>query len=83
MPPRAVSSLIGIGGKRAASDLGRGGLPPDIIRKVIILVLRRAAAVGLAVELRQTPAGIGVADRRHATLIGALGAAAAEVVFIG
>ena len=75
--------IIGIGGKGAAADLGRGGLTPDIIGKVIILVLRRTAAVGLAVELRQTPAGIGVADRRNARLIGALGAAAAEVVFIG
>ena len=46
-------------------------------------MLRCAAAVGLAVELRQASAGIGVADRRHARLIGALGAAAAEVVFIG
>ena len=75
--------IIGIGGKGAAADLGRGGLTPDIIREVIILVLRRAAAVGLAVKLRQTPAGIGVADRRNAGLIGALGAAAAEEVFIG
>lgn len=65
--------IIGIGRERAAADLGRGGLPPDIIGKVIILVLRRAAAVGLAVELRQTAAGIGVADRRHAGLVGALG----------
>ena len=75
--------IIGIGGKGAAADLGRGGLTPDIIREVIILVLRRAAAVGLAVELRQAPAGIGVTDRRNARLIGVLGAAAAEVVFIG
>ena len=75
--------IIGIGRERAAADLGRGGLAPDIIGKVIILVLRRAAAVGLAVELRQTRAGIGIADRRNAGLIGALGAAAAEVVFIG
>ena len=58
--------IIGIGGKGAAADLGRGGLTPDIIGKVIILVLRRAAAVGLAVELRQAPAGIGVADRGNA-----------------
>ena len=58
--------IIGIGRERAAADLGRGGLTPDIIREVIILVLRRAAAVGLAVELRQTAAGIGVADRRNA-----------------
>ena len=58
--------IIGIGRERAAADLGRGGLPPDIIGEVIILVLRRAAAVGLAVELRQAPAGIGVADRRNA-----------------
>ena len=50
--------IIGIGGKGAAADLGRGGLTPDIIGKVIILVLRRAAAVGLAVELRQTAAGM-------------------------
>ena len=50
--------IIGIGGKGAAADLGRGGLPPEIIGKVIILVLRRAAAVGLAVELRQAPAGM-------------------------
>ena len=50
--------IIGIGRERAAADLGRGGLPPDIIGEVIILVLRRAAAVGLAVELRQTPAGM-------------------------
>ena len=58
--------IIGIGRERAAADLGRGGLTPDIIGEVIILVLRRAAAVGLAVELRQAAAGIGVADRRNA-----------------
>ena len=57
--------IIGIGRERAAADLGRGGLPPDIIREVIILVLRRAAAVGLAVELRQTPAGLGAVSYTH------------------
>ena len=41
-------------------------------------MLRRAAAVGLAVELRQAPAGIGVTDRRNAGLVGLLQAAGAK-----
>ena len=72
--------VIDIGRERPTADLGRSRLPPCVIREVIILVLLRAVAEGLAVEGRQAAVGIAIVDVGDSAAEGAVGAQRGGVV---
>ena len=54
--------IIRVGREGSAADLGRGGLTPCVVGKVVILVLRCAVVEGLAVEGRQAAVSITVVN---------------------
>ena len=72
--------IVGIGRERSAADFGRGGLTPVIVSKIVILVLLRTRAEGLAVKDRQPAVRIAVADVGDPVAIGILGAERGGVV---